>query len=431
MKLSHFFPIALLAMFAFSILVDSSVAEDWNRFRGSNGSGIAESKVPTTWDETKNIRWKFDLPGFGSSSPIVSGKKIFVTCYSGYGTSRSGDMSKLVRHLVCVDAETGKEIWAKKIGTDYTEDSYRGYISEHGYASNTPVTDGKMVYAFFGKGGVHAFDLDGEKKWTTQVGKSSSNRRWGSGSSLILHDNKVIVNAADEGRALVALDKTTGKEVWKTDSDMFELAFGTPSIVKGRDDKSEIVLAVPGEVWAMNPANGKLRWYAETSLTGNVSPSPLVVGSRIFLFGGYQSSGSYAIDAGGKGDVTNSKVVWKTRTSSYVATPIHVKGKLYWVDDRGIANCLDAKTGKTIYKSRVDGLKAGGRPVYASPILANDKIYVVTRRSGTLVIPVGDEFKIEKRNVIASDDTDFNATPAVIGNKLILRSNRSLYCIEE
>jgi hypothetical protein len=132
---------------------------------------------------------------------------------------------------------------------------------------------------------------------------------------------------------------------------------------------------------------------------------------------------------GGKGDVTSSHVDWHSRSSSYVATPVHHDGHLFWIDDQGIAWCLDAKTGEQVYRERVPGLKSGGRPIYASPIMAGGRLYVVTRRDGTLVIPATTTFSIESQNIIESDATDFNATPAVYGDQLVLRSNRRLYCV--
>lgn len=404
-------------------------ADDWTRFRGENGSGISTAKnVPTTWSDTENLVWKLDLPGEGSSSPIVSGDRIFVTCYSGFGAN-GDDASKLVRSLFCVDANTGETLWSKDAPAPPREDPWQGYISEHGYASNSATTDGKIVYAFHGKSGVFAYDMDGQELWSHPVGTESSNRRWGSGASLILYNDFLIVNAAEESRTVYALEKATGKEVWKSEASALELCYSTPALVKRADGKTDLVVAVAGEVWGLNPDTGKLAWFVETQLTGNLSPSPLVVDESIFVFGGFRSSGSYRIRAGGKGDVTKSHVDWQSRSSSYVATPVHHDGRLYWADDQGIAWCLDAATGKQIYRERIPGLKAGGRPVYASPILANEQLYIVTRRDGTLVVPATIAFDVKSANRFESDTTDFNATPAVHGNHLILRSNKALYCV--
>lgn len=407
-----------------------AAAQEWNRFRGENGTGATSNKsLPSEWSSTKNIAWKIDLPGAGSSSPVVSGDRIFLSCYSGYGVGKSGKPGDLEKHLVCIDAKTGKQLWNQTVSSSKSEDPYQGYISEHGYASNSPTTNGKLVFAFHGKSGVFAYDMDGKEVWQKDVGQMSSNRQWGSAASLILIDDKLIVNAAEESRTIFAFDAATGKEIWKSEASALELSYGTPAILDRKDGKKELVLGVPGEVWGMNPETGKLNWYVETKLTGNLSPSPIIEDESIYVFGGFRSSGSYRIHSGGKGNQTKSNIDWYSRSSSYVATPVLYNEKLFWIDDKGMAWCEDAKTGKQIYQERVAALKSGGRPVYASPIVADGKIFVVTRYDGTLVYSATSSFKIEAQNRIEGDDSDFNASLAVYGNQWLLRSNKALYCI--
>ena len=403
-----------------SISASSLAQESWPRFLGHDASARSESDVPTTWSDSENLLWKAKLPGTGSSSPIVTADCVFVTCYVEADPPR--------RTLHCFDKRTGAELWSREFLIDYPEDDYQGYITEHGYASNTPATDGESVFVFFGKGGVHRVDMDGDLIWSVDVGKQSSNRRWGSASSVVLHGEHVIVNAAEESRAIHCLRKTDGSEVWKQQADMLELAYGTPRIASRGDEESELLIGVPEEIWSLNPETGKLRWYAASPMTGNVSPSIIVHGDRAYGFGGYRGAGSIAVRLGGSGDVTDSHVMWTNRTSSYVATPLRVGDRFYWIDDRGIAYCTDIHQGETVYRSRVDGL-AGQRPVYASPIFAGGHIYVVSRQSGTLVISPADELEVKSQNRFESDDSDFNATPAISDGRIYLRSNRSLYCV--
>ncbi|GDY10421.1 serine/threonine protein kinase [Planctomycetia bacterium] len=407
-------------------------AADWTQFRGPSGAGIsADSNVPLTWSDTENLRWKMELPGPGSSSPIVLGDRIFVTCYSGYGVPKQsgGDIKSLQRHLVCVSRADGTIQWTKTVPGELPEDGYQGYISEHGYASSTPVTDGERVYCFFGKSGVVAFDLDGKQLWQTGVGKESGNRRWGSGASLILYKDSVIVNASEESQSVRALDKLTGKEQWKAAASTLELAYGTPSLVTLKDDRTELVIAVPGEVWGLNPDTGKLQWFAEHQLTGNICPSIIADGETVFVFGGFRSAGSLALRAGGKGDVSKSQVQWSSRNSSYVATPVLHEGHLYWISDTGQALCIDAKSGELVYRERVSQLDAGGRPVYASPVIANGKMYVPSRWNGVLVLATKPKYEVLAQNRFNGDDSDFNASPAISNGDLFLRSNRYLYCV--
>lgn len=407
------------------LLCQPVIASDWTRFRGQEGAGIStDANVPITWSDSEHLKWKTPLPGAGSSSPIVVGNRVFVTCFSGEADS-------LKRHLVCVDRKDGRIVWTKTIDAQHPEDAYGGYLTEHGYASNTPVTDGESVYAFFGKTGVLAFDLDGKQLWQVNVGTESSNRRWGSAASLVLHKDTVIVNASEESQSIRALDKVTGREVWKVPAATLELAYGTPTLVKLADGQIELVMSVPGEVWGLNPNTGKLTWYAATKLTGNVCPSIVAGDGVVYAFGGYRSSGSHAIRLGGNGDVTQSHVVWSSRNSSYVATPLLHEGHLYWVDDRGQAFCVKADSGELVYRKRLPGVSSGGQPFYASPILVGDNLYVVSRWDGTFVFAAKPEFEQIAQNQFDSDETDFSATPAVSNGQLFIRSGKFLYCISE
>lgn len=421
----------LMIATVFLILSRAAIAEDWTRFRGPNGTGISRDSLPTTWNDSENLRWKTKLPGFGSSSPIVIGSRVFVTCYSGYGIGErdSGRPATLKRHLVCINRETGATLWQRTVDAELPEDDFSGYLTEHGYASNTPTSDGQRVYVFFGKSGVLAYDMEGKRIWSVEVGKESSNRRWGSGASPILYQNALIVNASEESNSIRALDKETGRQLWKAEANMLELSYGTPALVTAKNGLTDLVISVPGEVWGLDPDRGKLRWRVMTKLTGNVCPSPVVNGDTVYVFGGVRSSGSLAIRAGGKGDVSESNTIWTSRNSSYVATPLLSGDHLYWVDDHGIAWCVKASSGAVAYRQRVAGLQTGGRPVYASPVLANDKIVVVTRWDGTLVLPAIPSFKILAQNRFTGDDTDFNATPAISDGELFLRSNQTLYCV--
>ena len=418
------------------LLVRLGISADWPQFRGPNAAGKATGEaVPLTWSDDENLKWKLKLPGPGSSSPIVVGDRIFVTCYSGYGTPQGdGDIDDLQRHLLCVDLKSGEKLWEKVISADQPEDRYRGLINEHGYASNTPVSDGEHVFAFFGKSGVAAFDMDGKQLWKVGVGKESSNRRWGSAASLILFKDMGIVNAAEESRTIRALDKQTGEEKWKAEGDALELCFGTPTLVKQKDGSHELVLAVPGEVWGLHPDTGKLKWHCETKLTGNISPT--VVADEdgvVYVFGGYQGKGSMAIRTGGEGDVTDSHVVCTSRITSYVPSPVVHDGHLWCVDDRGIVTCMKTADGEEVFRRRVEGAGGGfiSRPFYASAVLVGDRLYAPSRNNGTYVVAAKTEFEQLARNEFESDDSDFNATPAVAEGCLILRSNQFLYCVTD
>ena len=408
-------------------------AADWPRFRGTDGNGSAgDTKAPATWSDTENLKWKTALPGPGSSSPIVWKDRVFVTCYSGYGDGSDGAMEKLQRHLVSLERATGKVLWSKTVAAEMPEDLYGGFLTEHGYASNTPATDGERVYAFFGKTGVVAFDFEGREVWRVNVGKESGNRRWGSGASLMLVGDKVIVNASEESQSIRALDKATGREVWKAPSASLELCYSTPAAMDV-GDRTDLVLAVPGELWGMNPDTGKLRWFAETRLSGNVSPSVLISDGMIYVNGGFPRLGAAAVKGGGKGDVSESAVVWSSQNASYVPSPVISDGHLYVANDQGFALCLNAKDGSLVYKERLPGASAtgrGGKPFYASAVLANGLVYAVSRQNGTFVFDAKPTFKLVAHNKLAADSSQFNGTPAIVDGQIVLRSDRAIYCIE-
>ena len=401
-------------------------AADWSRFRGPNGSAVSDDRgVPTDWSDSKNLVWKADLPGPGSSSPIIVGERVFVTCYSGYGISRSdeGDLKQLQRHLVCVSLKDGKILWDKSIASKQSEDRYSGFLRDHGYATSTPASDGERVYVFCGKTGVVAFDLEGKELWQTPVGTGSAMNGWGSGSSPILYRDTVIVNAAAESKSLIALDKKTGKQAWRSDADSIYGSWATPVLVDVPNGKTELVLNAPYEMWGFDPDNGEFLWFAEGIQDSTICGSLVARDGIVYAVGG-RSGSAVAVKAGGRDDVSKSHVVWKKSLTSYVPSPVLAGDRILSVNERGIVGCLDAKTGEQLFQQRLSN--AGG--VYASPVVIGGKAYIVTRQNGTFVMDLSGKGEVLTQNKL-DDDTDFNASPAVADGKLLLRSNRSLYCI--
>ena len=427
----------LIPLFIVSLTsIAAEKSANWPQWRGPNGDGTAPGeKAPTTWSETKNLKWKLKLPGYGASSPIVWNDRVYLTCYSGYGAgSRGGSPSGLMRHLVCVDAKTGKSVWQKELKPTKSEDNYSGMgVPQHGYASSTPATDGKAIYVFLAKSGMAAFDLKGKKLWQTSVGSSSSRKRWGSSSSPIIHGDLVFINALQEGHKIFALNKADGKIAWQWGPDAYSSyqdTYGTPALVKGKDDKTELVLAVPGEIWSFDTKKGDITWYAYTNIGsrgGNVSPSAIADGGILYAFGGRPGSGA-AIKLGDTGELKESAKLWTSRISPYIATPVYHEGHLYWMDRSGYAICLNASTGREAFRER---LKSSGRTpqFYASPVVVAGKIISVSRNAGAFVLEAKPKFKQLAQNTFASDRSVFNASPAVSNGRLFLRSDTHLYCI--
>jgi len=425
-----------LSLFSLSMLVSLAIvrvplqASDWPQFRGPGGVGRSDEKnLPSEWNEGKNLKWKIALPGPGSSSPIVWGDRLFITCYSGYGVEGSvGNVGDLKRHLLCIHPDDGSVRWSKTVDSTAKEDAWRGYIREHGYASSTPICDGERVYVFFGKTGALAFDLDGREIWRKNLGTESSNRRWGSGPSPILYENLLIVNASEESRTIYALNKLNGTEAWKVEADKTELTYGTPALVNLPNGQREMVIAVPNEVWGFNPNMGICTWWAKTALRGNISPSVLAVKDVVYAFGGFPRIGSVAIRAGGKQDVTDTRILWTSQDSSYVPSPVEHNGHLYWVSDRALAFCMEAATGKVLYKEKLK--VQGDKAFYASVVYADNRLYAVSRTNGSFVLAAKPTFEVVSHNVFDSAQSDFNGSPAVSKGRIFLRSNKFLYCIE-
>jgi len=411
------------AVLALILLGLPAGAEDWPQFRGPGGLGIARDKdLPTTWSATENVAWKTELPGPGASSPIVVGSKIFVTCYSGYGLpgQEPGDLKKLQRHLLCLDRASGKVLWKRDVPAAMPEEAYAGdFLPLHGYASSTPASDGERVYVFFGKTGVFAFDLEGKQLWRASAGEGSHD--WGVATSPVLTKDLVIVNASVESKSLVALNKKDGKVVWTAGG--MASSWNTP-LLADMGGRQELVVSVHGHVRAFDPQTGKELWSCE-GVQDYVCPSVIAHQGVVYVMGG-RSNTVLAIRGGGKGDVSKTHVLWKQNRGSNVSSPVYHDGHLYWTSEsRGIAYCVDAAKGKVVYEER---LEPASDRIYASPTLADGKLYIVSRTHGAYVLQARPQFKLLAHNTLG-DSSVFNASPVVSDGQLLLRSDRYLYCI--
>ncbi|MCH8828305.1 MAG: PQQ-like beta-propeller repeat protein [Planctomycetes bacterium] len=401
-------------------------AADWTQFRGPGGLASSdETGLPVKWSETENLAWRTPLPGAGTSSPIVLGKKIFLTCYSGYGQDRQnpGEMKDLKRYVVCLDRQTGKILWQKGFKSDGNESRYRGNGARHGYSSSTPTTDGKQLYVFFGKEGVYCFDLEGKQIWHTSVGTRT--RGWGSANSPVLYENVLIINASVESGSLVGLDKRTGKELWRTPG--IRGSWNTPLLVSPPGGKTELVVSIPRQILGINPLTGEKLWNCDgIPDRGYVCPSVVAHDGIVYAIGGRKNT-AIAVRAGGTGDVTATHRLWKTGKGSNVCSPVFHNNRLYWVHERrGTAICLDAKSGNEVFQKRLSP-----RPglVYSSVTVADGKIYCVSQHKGTYVFSAGEKFELLAHNEFKDDDSRSNACPVVSNGQLLLRSDRYLFCV--
>lgn len=427
-----------LAVLLAVLLAAPAGAADWPRFRGPLGNAVAAASdsIPSTWSPEANLAWKTELPGPGASSPIILGGRAFVTCYSGYGLSQEdpGEIENLVRHLVCIDLRSGAKLWQKDVPVSLPEDPYSGIgVTAHGYASHTPVSDGQNIYAFFGKGGVHAFDLDGNELWQAEVGKESDPSKWGSSSSPVVFQDIVIVTASAESQAIIGFDKNTGEELWRQEANGLDNMWGTPSLVQVDGGRTELVMCVAKELWGMDPQTGKLLWYADATGAQQAYSSVLLDGKRIYAFTG-RGGGSIALEAGGDGDVSESKTLWTGRDSSSFASPVQHESKIYLVNG-GVLRVVDAATGKRLEQLRLQGVQqTGGRfgsLDYPSPVVVGDRLFYLNGSGQMFVFSLGDKTEQVALNRFTSDKETFWGTPAVSDNKMVVRSAKYLYCITD
>lgn len=415
-------PLSLSLLVLIAAFVPTTVyAGDWTEFRGPGGLGVSDEKdLPLKWSSTENIVWQADLPGPGASSPVTLRDRVYITSYSGYGLEPNvGDQKDLKRHLLCIERKSGKVLWSKDFEPQLPEHNYQGEGSYHGYAASTPTTDGDRLYVTFGKSGVYCFDLDGGELWHVFVGEGTN--RWGSGCSPILFGKLLIVNASIESESLVALDKLTGAEVWRSGG--IKSSWNTPFLVPGKD-RTELLVSIQNRLLAFDPRDGTALWNAD-GIHRYVCPTVVSNKGIVYAIGGGHTS--LAVRTGGSGDVTESHGVWRKPIGSNVCSPVYHDGHLYWASESdGQLCCQDASTGETVFKERIE--PRPGR-IWSSGVLADGRLYVVSQRNGTFVFAAKPSYELLAHNVFADDDSRTNASPAVSNGQLLLRTDRRLYCI--
>lgn len=398
-----------------------AVSDDWSQFRGSTGMGISDStELPVSWTQDENVIWKKELPGAGGSSPITIGDRIYITCYSGFFVpgQTQGSKEELQRHLLCLSTKDGSQLWEKKVKAKLPEEDR---IRDHGFAANTPIADSDRVYAFFGKSGVIAYEHDGKEQWSAAVG--SGTHGWGSGTSLILHKDLLIVNASIESQSLIALDRNSGDEKWRLNG--IKESWNTPIVVKTEQGADELVVAIHGKILGVEPNTGEELWSCATDITWYMVPSGVAADGVVYYLGGRSGTAALAVRTGGRGDVTSTHRLWTSKKGSNVTSPVLLDGHIYWMHEKlGIAYCAAAETGELVYEERIN--RAG--QIYGSTLLGNGRLYYLNRSGRTFVVAAKPEFELLSTNELR-DGSLFNATPAVSGNHILVRSDKSLYCL--
>jgi outer membrane protein assembly factor BamB len=428
---------------------DAAAEDGWRNWRGPTGNGTALSgDPPTKWSEERNIRWKVALPGLGSSSPVILGDCVYLTSAvktervgdsagggeeperderrrgsrRGHGSSPPVNIHEFV--VLSYDRLTGEELWRTTVSEGVPHEAIHSTASQ---ASNSPVTDGKHVFAFFGSRGMHCLDLEGKIIWSKDFGRMRTRNQFGEGSSPALHGETLVIPWDHEGDSfLVALDKKSGDEKWRRERDEAS-NWTTPRIVEVQG-KAQVIVPGTSASIAYDLESGETIWSC-TGMTGNVIPTPVYEDGVVYLMSGFRGAALQAIRLeGAKGNLDESENLLWTHDddTSYTPSALLHGGRLYFVrTNSGVLSCLDAKSGDVHYEGqRLDGL----RTVYSSPVGIADRIYVISRGGTTAVIAAGDEYRVLATNEL---DDGFDASPAIVGDAIYLRGMKSLYCIAE
>lgn len=414
-------------------------ARHWSQWRGPLATGVApHADPPVEWSEKKNVRWKVPLPGRGHSTPIVWGDRLFVTTAVPFGeafaprndTAPGAHDNTPVTHrhrfvVLAVNRLDGRIRWQRVV---HEEIPHEGVHYTGTYASNSPVTDGEHVFAFFGSRGLYALDLEGELRWKKDLGNMQTKHGHGEGSSPVLHGDALIVNWDHEGQSfLVALDKRTGEERWKVARHEVT-SWATPIVVE-HDGQWQLIVSGTRHVRGYDLATGKVIWECG-GLSHNIVASPVAGGGMVFAGSSYEKKALIAIRLdGARGDITRSdRVVWTRRQRTpYVPSPLLYGDSLYYLRHyQGILSRVEAKTGIEHFGPfRLGDIY----DVYASPVAAAGRVYITDRHGMTVVISHDDRNpRILARNRL---DDSFSASAALVERDLFLRGERYLYCLAE
>ncbi len=414
--------------------------DNWHQWRGPLANGTApHGEPPLTWDAKTNIKWKVELPGQGSATPIVWGDQVFIaTAIKTDRTADSADLPHVDRRLekktqpptnyyqfvvLSLDRATGKLRWKQ---TAAEKVPHEGHHPTHSYAAGSPTTDGKFLYVSFGSFGIYCYDLAGKPQWQRELGRLNTRLGWGEAVTPVIHGDRLLLNWDQEvDSALICLDARTGKTLWKADRNE-HTSWNTPLVVE-HAGRWQVIVNATERIRSYDLETGKELWRCG-GMTVNAIPSAVSADGVVYCMSGYRASAAVAISLDAEGDVTDSdKVLWRYgKGTPYVPSPLLVDGRLWFTQAYdAILTTLDVKTGKPVLRQeRLPQLSS----IYASPVAAAGRVYIVDRKGTTLVLKQGDQFKVLATNRL---DDPVDASPIVVGKQLFLRGEKYLYCIEQ
>jgi outer membrane protein assembly factor BamB len=407
---------------------DPAADRYWAQWRGPDATGVARhADPPIEWSETKNIRWKAEIPGRGSSSPIVWGDRIFLLTAVPVGVNGTvahaprGGLPQRDKHrylVLAIDRRTGKTIW-ERVARENTphEPSHQDNGT---WASSSAITDGKRVFAWFESQGMYVYDMDGKLLWEKDLGDKLMRNQFGEGSTPVLHDNRLVIVWDQQGGQsfIVSLDADTGRELWRVNRDEID-TWATPLVVE-HGGRAQVIVPGMNKVRSYDLKDGAIVWE-QPGTTMNPIPSPVFEDGLVFVMSGFRGNNLKAIR------IADGSIVWSLdRDTPYVPSPLLYDGVLYFLKtNSGILSAFDAKTGKPHYQlQRLDGVPN----VFASPVGAQGRVYLPGREGVTMVIKQGPRYEVLAKNKL---DDGFDASPALVDNEILLRGYQFLYNIAE
>jgi len=399
-----------------------AAADDWSHWRGPTGNGVAPTaRPPLEFGPGRNERWRAEIPGRGSSSPVVHGERVFVTTAVPAGNGAEGSFDFRV---LCLDRATGRERWSRTV---VTARPHEGTHQTNGFASASPCTDGERVYAHFGSRGLFCLSIDGEPLWDRDFGEMTIRNGFGEGSSPTLHGDVILVPWDHEGpSALFCLDARTGKTVWEVPRDE-PTGWCTPLVTADRGGRKQVIMNGQNAARGYDLGTGRELWRC-AGQTQRPCASAVAADGTAWVGSGFRGAFLAAFDLSGTGDLEGGKAVRWThpRNTPDVASPLLSQGRLYFYKEKsGLLTCLEAATGKPLWETaRVEGVNA----TYASPIAAAGRVYLTDRRGAVVVIADAPALEILATNMVGEG---VDATPAAAGDALFVRGERHLFCFSE
>jgi outer membrane protein assembly factor BamB len=405
---------------------DPAAERFWPQWRGPYATGVSRhADPPVEWSETKNIRWKIELPGRGSSSPIVWADRVFLLSAVPIGVTGAaahaprGGLPTRDRHryvVLAIDRRTGKTLW-ERVAREETP--HEASHQDNGtYASSSAITDGRRVYAWFESQGMYVYDMDGMPIWNKDLGDKRMRNQFGEGSTPVLHGDRLVIVWDQQGGQsfVVSLDAGTGRELWRVNRDEID-TWATPLVVE-HDGRAQVVVPGMNKVRSYDLENGTLVWE-NPGVTMNPIPSPVFGDGMVFVMSGFRGNNLKAIR------IADASIAWSLdRDTPYVPSPLLYDNVLYFLKtNSGILSAFDAKSGTPHYQlQRLDGVPN----IFASPVGAKGRVYLPGREGVTMVIKHGPSFEVLAKNKL---DDGFDASPALVDGEILLRGQQFLYNI--